>query len=123
MGSGSKGAQRRRTRGAHLWWALLTGVVALSACTTPPEVVAVNDQRCMASCNRPSADGQSCLEWSALVSAACVARHTQTTACCGPGDRAMCALSHPLAEGAPCVCRASDARGAFVVQGSACRGP
>jgi hypothetical protein len=93
---------------------------ALMACSTQSQRLAANEQGCMASCNKPSADGESCLSWAALTSERCVTRHAPVGACCGAGDRPLCTLGHALVVGAACVCRDADARGAFVVQGFAC---
>jgi hypothetical protein len=77
----------------------------------------------MASCTRASPGGQSCEQWATLVSPSCVARYSAAASCCSTGERPLCSLGGPLAAGAPCVCRAADARGAFVVQGYACAQP
>jgi hypothetical protein len=103
-------------------WRSAAGVglaLELMACADRPALVASADP-CMAACNLQAADGDSCLVWSTLAPASCVSRYSAVDACCGPADRPACALFAPLASGAPCVCRASDARGPYVVQGSAC---
>jgi hypothetical protein len=88
------------------------------ACAGPPVLHAAADD-CMAACSRPSPDGQSCAQWSAFVRDSCVARHSAAASCCAAGDHAMCPTTAPLVMGSPCVCRAADARGAYVVQGYA----
>jgi hypothetical protein len=65
----------------------------------------------------------------AAVVAACTtqpvlhAQRSAAAACCATGDRAMCSVATPLEIGSPCVCRATDAQGAYVVQGYACTPP
>ena len=99
----------------------LAAAAGLTACAAEPLLYASADQRCMAECKEVAANGDSCLVWSASVSASCVSHYSAVEACCGAGDRPLCALAEPLAMGGSCVCHAADLRGATVVQGSACR--
>ena len=101
--------------------ALWMAAVALMACAAKPQRLAAVDQVCMASCNQPAPNGDSCLVWAALAPQACLARHSAVSACCGPGDRPLCSLPAALSMGSPCVCRGADQNGAFIVQGSACK--
>jgi hypothetical protein len=113
------GAPRRRRWQAGSAAALL----AIVGCASQPSQQVSSGERCMASCSRPAADGESCLAWAALAPEACVNRFSAALSCCGPGERRECALAVPMSTGTPCVCRGADPRGAFVVQGSACQAP
>jgi len=106
-----------------LWAAALMAVLPIQGCSSQPSVQVISAERCMASCNRAASDGESCLAWGALTPESCIRRFSAVQSCCGPGDHLECGLITPLAMGLPCVCRDADARGAFVVQGSACQAP
>lgn len=95
----------------------------LAACTGKQHLVESSQSACRAACSRLAADGESCLEWSAATSSACVARYSAASLCCAVGDRPICAVASPVAVGAACICRSADQLGAYVVQGSACRTP
>ena len=118
-------ARGPRAHRARLGWeagAAMAAAMLLWACASsqPGAEVASADQ-CIASCSKPSPNGESCFEWASLTSSACVARYSAVEQCCAPGDRPLCALSAPVPVGAACICRGADRHGPFVVQGSACR--
>jgi len=94
---------------------------SMPGCSTASAPQVGSSDQCMGSCRRASNDGSACLAWSALAPEHCTRRYSLAQACCGPGDQAECELSTAMPQGAPCVCRGADPRGAFVVQGSACR--
>jgi hypothetical protein len=96
-------------------WAML-----VAACASPPPVEA-DFRSCRASCVQAGHDGESCQAWAPSAAPACQLRFTAVASCCAADGRTMCATARPSAPGAPCVCRAADARGAFVVQGFSCR--
>jgi hypothetical protein len=104
-------------------WAMAAALVALCcACASAPEGAELaSGDGCSAACSRVAPDGETCLQWAAMASSACVARYSAVSQCCGPGDRPLCAVSAPASVGAACVCRGVNRHGPFVLQGSACR--
>jgi len=101
----------------------LTTLASVDGCSAQPSTQAASAERCMSSCSRVATDGEACLSWAALTPETCVRRFSVAQACCGPGDQPECALTASLAVGVPCICRGADQRGAYVVQGSACKVP
>jgi hypothetical protein len=123
MGSRSRCGRARRSPARLLTGTVVaTAAAVLMGCASESAGIdATADERCISSCSRLAPDGESCFEWAALTSSACVARFSAADQCCGPGDKVLCAMSVPVPVGAACVCRGTDRHGPFVVQGSACR--
>lgn len=92
----------------------------VAACADAPPVEA-DFRSCRASCVQTGGDGESCAVWAPSAAAACQLRFSAVGSCCAPDGRTLCVASRHSAPGAPCVCRAADARGAFVIQGYSCR--